>query len=151
MSEQQLRTTQRELLAQVDEGWHQFQRALAAFPAERLDEPIGEGWTRKQMLAHLAAWHESANERLANFARTGEQQPLTEDDDVFNARVARGAAGRTAGEVRDAVESSFGRLRRQIGHLSDEQLAALDGWPAGVIASNTFAHYRDHLADLDER
>jgi hypothetical protein len=140
-----------EFLARMDEAWAEFQGSLARFPAERLDEQIGEGWTRKQMLAHLAAWHESANERLAGYVRTGEKQQLTEDDDVFNARAARGASGRTAGEVRDALESSFGRLRRQVSHLTDEQLAALEGWPAGMIASNTYQHYREHLADLDGR
>lgn len=149
MNEAELPGSVRDTLARMDEAWQRLRRAIDSFPAERLDEPIGEGgWTRKQMVAHLGAWHESANERLARFIVSGEKQPLGEDDDTINARVARSAGGRTAGEIMDALENSFRRLRRQVGYLSDEQLAAHDGWPAAVIGSNTWQHYEDHLADL---
>ncbi|HUG47713.1 MAG TPA: DinB family protein [Candidatus Limnocylindria bacterium] len=138
-------------LRRVDDAWQGFRRALADFPVEHLDQHIGEGWTRKQMLAHIAAWHELTVERLAAFARSGEMQPLAIPEDDMNARVARSAEGRTAGEVLAAADGSFRRVRQQIGYLSDEQLAAHDGWPAAVIAGNTYGHYAEHLRDLDWR
>jgi hypothetical protein len=138
-------------LARVDEAWREFEQALTAVPAERLNERIGDGWTRKQMLAHIAAWHELTIERLSTFRKSGEIQAVGEEDDVINARAARAAAGRTTGEVFASAEGSFRRLRQQISYLSDEQLAAHDGWPAAIIAGNTYGHYAGHLSDLDER
>ncbi|CAN5737942.1 hypothetical protein BH24CHL6_BH24CHL6_13920 [soil metagenome] len=138
-------------LARVDEAWREFEHALTTFPTERLNERIGDGWTRKQMLAHIAVWHELTSERLSAFRKSGEIQALAESDDVINARAARAAEGRTTGEVLVSAEGSFRRLRQQIVYLSDEQLAVHDGWPAAIIAGNTYGHYAGHLADLDER
>jgi len=135
-------------LERIDAAWREFHAALDAVPRERLDEPLADGWTRKQMLAHISAWHDYASERLARLMQTGEQHSLSEDVDEFNARVARAAAGRTAGEVLDALEGSFRRLQRQVSHLSDRQLASHAGWPAEVIAENTYRHYTEHDADL---
>lgn len=149
MNERGVPETVSATLARIDEAWQAFRRRAIEFPAERMDEHLDGGWTRKQMLAHIAAWHDSANERLARFMADGRPQPLTEDDDVFNARIARAAEGRTVGEVFDSLEASFRRLRRQVSYLNDEQLAEHDGWPAGMIASNTFQHYDDHWADLE--
>jgi hypothetical protein len=135
------------MLAHIDGAWHAFWSLAVAFPTERMDEAIGRGWTRKQMLAHVAAWHDSATERLLALAATGERRPA-DPVDVFNARVARVAAGRTSGEVLNSADASLRRLRRQIEMLDDERLAADRGWAAGLIAANTYEHWREHEADL---
>lgn len=137
------------VLERVDRGWHRFNGALAAFPAERMGERLGGGWTRKQMLAHIAAWHDLTSDRLANFMKDGQIQALADHEDVVNARVARKAEGRTMGEILDALQTSFRRLRRQVSYLTDHQLRAHDGWPAAIIAGNTYEHYEEHLADLE--
>jgi hypothetical protein len=79
---------------------------------------------------------------------TGKSVPLTEDEDAINARTARQAVGRTAGEVLTDMDISFNRLRRQIARLTDDQVAAHDGWAAHVIAGNTYEHYAEHMADV---
>jgi hypothetical protein len=135
----------------VDKGWHQFFAMASAFPSERMDERLGEdgeGWSRKQMLAHIGAWHDEAHERLADLINTGEPSSRQVDTDVFNARVARIAVGRTAGEVLKDLEATFNRLRRQLGRLSDQMLVANDNWAAEIIASNTYEHYQEHAADV---
>ena len=142
------RPTVEETLERVDRYWRAFRVLVARYPRERIDEPIGRSWTRKQMLAHLAAWHDLSTQRLLDFQKTGRPQPLADEIDKFNARVARVAVGRTSGEVVDALDASFNRLRRQISQLSDEQLAADDGWAAEVIAGNTYDHYDEHAADV---
>ena len=113
---------------------------------------IGEGtWTRKQMLAHISAWHELTSDRLARYAEAGEPVglPGDEGEDAINTRTARGADGRTTGEILYGLDDSFRRLRRAVARLSDGQLAANDGWAAAVIAGNSFDHYTEHLPDLD--
>ncbi len=137
-----------EMFDLVDDGWRQFFRAAAAFPSERMDERLNDGWTRKQMLAHISAWHDLTHDRLGKLILTGEAAVIAEDADAINARVARQAIGRTAGETLNEMEMTFNRLRRQLGRLIDEQLAAHDGWAARCIASNTYEHYEEHRADV---
>jgi hypothetical protein len=141
----------RNTLRRMDEGWAAFSARVAALPIERLTVRIGEGgWTRKQMLAHITTWHEMTTERLLRFVESGDPVglPGDEEEDAINARTARASEGRTAGEVVFATGDSHRRLRRAVANLTDEQLAAHDGWAASVVAGNTFEHYAEHLPDL---
>ena len=144
--------TVREVLERLDGGWAAFSQAFRRLPAERLEARLGENeWTRKQMLAHIAVWHDLTIDRLAEQSQTGKPVEAEEDEEGVNARAARNAVGRTTGEVILALDESFRRLRREIARLTNEQLAANDSWAASVIASNTWRHYGEHLADLDTR
>jgi hypothetical protein len=138
-----------ETLARMDEGWAAFHGRVTSLPTEKLELRIGEGqWTRKQMLAHIATWHDLTVERLGRFAESGEPAELAEHEDRVNARAARAAEGRTTGEILLGMTDSYRRLRRQVDVLSDAQLAAHDAWAAFVIAGNSFDHYAEHLPDL---
>jgi uncharacterized damage-inducible protein DinB len=64
--------TVKEVLSRMDDGWSTFVQAVRGLPAERLEQHLGEdGWTRKQMLAHIAVWHDLTIDRLAERAETG--------------------------------------------------------------------------------
>ena len=115
-----------------------------------MDEHLDDGWTRKQMLAHIAAWHDLTHDRLGTLISTDKPDGAVDDMDRFNARVARQAIGRTAGEVLKEMEGTFNRLRRRVAQLTDEQLAAHDGWAVSVIAGNTYDHYEEHRADVHQ-
>jgi hypothetical protein len=142
--------TTRETLLRMDEGWAAFDGRVTSVPSERLELRLGEGaWTRKQMLAHIATWHDLTVDRLSAFAASGEPSELSEQEDVINARAARAAEGRTTGEILLAMADSYRRIRRQVSSLSDAQLAAHDGWAGAIIAGNTFEHYAEHLPDLE--
>ena len=144
--------TVRDILDRMDEGWNEFQQHVHRMPGEELEARLGEGaWTRKQMLGHISTWHELTVERLAGLISSGEPPAFDEDEDAVNARAARAAEGRTSGEVVQSMHDSFGRLRREVARLSDEQLLDHDGFAAAVIAGNSFGHYRQHLADLGVR
>ncbi len=144
--------TVNEVLARMDEGWAEFSDRVHALPAELLAARLGQdAWTRKQMLAHVAAWHDLTIDRLGAFAETGEPAELDEDVDAINARAARAATGRTTGEILLALSDSYRRLRREVARLSNEQLAAHGSWAATVIAENTDRHYAEHAVDLEAR
>jgi hypothetical protein len=139
----------RRTLARMDEAWATFDGAARSLKVEQLSarNPDG-GWNRKQMLAHIAVWHDLTAQRLLRFGETGEPPDPAGDEDAVNARAARGADGRSTGEVVLSIEDSFVRLRREVAKLTDEQLAANDGWAVAVIAGNTFDHYAEHLGEL---
>lgn len=144
--------TVKEVLARMDDGWADFESRVHALPAETLDARLGEdAWTRKQMLAHIATWHDLTVDRLGEFAETGRPVEVDEEDDTINARAARGAIGRTSGEVLLALNESYRRLRREVARLTNDQLAAHDSWAVAVISANTERHYAEHAVDLDAR
>ncbi|HUQ44098.1 MAG TPA: DinB family protein [Candidatus Limnocylindria bacterium] len=133
----------------MDEAWAAFRERAQAIPVQRLDARIGtDGWSLKQMLAHVWTWHDLTSDRLNAFASSGEPAELQDDPDAINARAARTAGGRTTGEILAGMEDSYRRLRREVGRLTDAQLAANDAWAATVLAGNTYDHYAEHLPDL---
>jgi hypothetical protein len=141
-----------ETLARMDEGWEAFRERLHGLPSQLLEVHIEQGgWTRKQMLAHISTWHELTVERLSGLAESGEPQGTPDHEDVINARAARGAVGRTTGEILLDIDHTYRQLRRKVARLTDADLTAHDSWAAAVIAGNTYGHYREHLADLDPR
>jgi DinB superfamily len=142
--------TSSDTLARMDEGWATFDGRVTSLPTERLAARIGgDGWTRKQMLAHIATWHDLTVDRLTKFADSGEPVELGETDDAINGRAARAAEGRTSGEIVLAMADSYRRLRRAVAALTDDQLAAHEGWAAAIVAGNSFGHYAMHLPDLE--
>lgn len=144
-----LPTTVKDTMRRVDEAWRSFHAAAVRFPAERMDERLSEhGWTVKQMLAHIAAWHDVTADRMIKFINTGHTPEFDQDDDVFNAMIARRAVGKTAGEILNDTDATFNRLRRQMQRLTDPQLNANDAWAAWVIRGNTYGHYDEHRPDI---
>jgi DinB family protein len=141
----------RNTLRRMDDGWAAFEERVRVLGNEQLSARLGDGqWTRKQMLAHISAWHELTTNRLLKFVETGEPTGLPGDEpgDSINARTARASEGRTTGEIVIAMTDTYRRLRRTIAALTDEQLAAHDGWAAAIIAGNSFDHYAEHIDDL---
>jgi hypothetical protein len=139
-----------DILARMDEAWTAFLGGVRTVTGGGLEVRLGDGlWTRKQMLAHVTTWHEMTIERLAKFVETGEPQDFEGDADAINARAARAAEGRTAGEVLLNMEESYRRLRREVGRLSDVQVTANDAWATAVIAGNSYDHYAEHMPDLE--
>ena len=147
--EPDLPKTMRDTLRAVDQAFTAFRAAAERFPLERMDERLSEdGWTRKQMLEHVAAWHDLTADRLVKLINTGKPAPLDRDIDAFNAAVARQAIGKTAGEILKDMDATFNRLRRQMARLNDAQLRADDWWLAYVISANTYGHYGEHWAEV---
>ena len=141
-----------ETLSDVDQAWAAFRAAVERFPSERMDERLTEnGWTRKQMLAHVAAWHDLTADRLVALTNTGHVPPFEQDTDAFNASVARRAVGKTLGEILKDMDGTFTRLRRQMARLTDAHLAEDDWYAAFVIGGNTYGHYEEHWADIHTR
>jgi hypothetical protein len=141
--------TTAELLRRVDAGKAWLDERLAAFPEERLDEAVGGGWTRRQMLQHFIVWHELTTQRLGEYQRTGRRPDLPRSTDEINDGAMEQAAGRGREELLADLDSSFTGLRAEIARLRDEQLPELESWPGSVVVGNTFGHYEEHRADLE--
>jgi hypothetical protein len=141
--------TMRETFARVDPAYAEFRKAAYAYPAEHMNDRIGEdGWTRKQMLSHVAAWHDLTTDRLIKAGASGQPVGLDRETDAINNAAARVAIGKSVGEVLKDVEASFARLRRQLLRMTDADLRIGESWAAAIIGGNTYGHYEEHMADL---
>ena len=150
--------TSKELLARVDDAWRQFREAVRGVGRARMSEPTGAGWTFRDLIAHVAAWHDLTTRRLGAFRETGRVAgpgdeaalglPAFRDADDFNARVIASHRLVGAEALVDELDTTFRALRAELSTLSDEQVRANDAWVSAVVGSNTFGHYAEHAKEL---
>jgi hypothetical protein len=169
-----VRLSKYELQVSIDETFAALVRELAAIPERAWDARGPHGWSITDHVAHLAAWE--ALELARAERRTGTPEILGLWVEALRRRFSRGAHGedawmrlpgdptrpsRAAGATL-AAEDAWMRLqeshRRLVRALWDLPEAALRRtWNpaspttlAADLATNTFEHYREHLAKIHE-
>ena len=155
------RTTEA-LLARVDAAWQPLRLAVAALAPDQLEVKTDAGWSVKEMLAHVAFWEETVLNRLPQLLGRhapdlsdwygGEGLNLSADwphYDVHNRREAEWAETQTIERVLSRLDTSHARVTSLLATLTDEQVAVQDIWEK--VAAETFEHYADHMADLQQK
>jgi len=150
-----------DLLAAV----HAAHAPIAAAAAALTDEALLvvpadlDGWTRKDVLAHLEHWHRYATALVVSADSGAEPFPDAEelDTDEENAQVQAANAGRTAADVRAGFAASFAELVAAVEAASDHALFDedvqpwIEGATADEVLGDTSAHYAKHAAHLGTR
>jgi hypothetical protein len=143
----------------MDAVWKDFREAVAALPPS-FDAASSSGWTVKEMLAHVAFWDETVQPFVDGMFRDRgwEPQESWHGGDPFDA-----SAGWPAADVHNSREATWARrnsptaVLERLDRAHERALALVEGLaPDEVaderyqefIASNTFDHYREHLAEL---
>ncbi|HVS20157.1 MAG TPA: maleylpyruvate isomerase N-terminal domain-containing protein [Planctomycetota bacterium] len=160
----------------MNAAWPTFRIAAGMLTDAQLDEKTASGWTYRQMLGHVAGWHELARRRISEYRATGNTQPSADagldallkalgvededraaltakwDMDRFNASIARASLRDDRHVLFTKLDGSFARLRDEAAQLTDEQVGAdiSDGRPfaVAVIEGDTYGHYPEHEAEL---
>lgn len=121
--------------------------------------PTLDGWTRKDVLAHVE-WCNHYAASVVEGVRTGvDPDPDTDDDapydvDVENARILEENRDRSATDVRQGEAASFQRLLAAVEAATDDELFLpdrqpwLDGTAAEEVEGNSTLHYREHAPHL---
>lgn len=107
-----------------------------------------DGWSLKDVVAHIAAWQRYSSGRLAAIGR-GEPDPGppgVEDD--FNAAARESSRTRSWEDVRAEAEWAHEAFVRTIETVPQDALARDDGLGAFVVAVNGVEHYEEHLPDV---
>lgn len=177
MASTQIPGTSKDLVARMSAAWPPFRVAAGMLTDAQLDEKTPSGWTFRQMLGHVAAWHELARSRIAEYARTGSTERsgdagldallkaigLDADDraalvarwdtDRLNAGVAKASLRDDRHQLFTKLDGSFTRLREEVGRLSDDQVSShvSDGrsFVYAVVGGDTFDHYPEHQVELE--
>lgn len=127
-------------------------------PEESLLEPAMDDWTGKDLLAHIAWWHDHSVLVIEGL-RAG-RQPYDGTDpanttDAFNERTHREHLQDPLAATRAAFHASFGRLSDALSTLTEDELFARDRWSwlggealVETILWDTSRHYEEHEANL---
>jgi hypothetical protein len=147
------------LLREIRETHAPIEEVEAALDDQALAGPAPEmeGWTRKDVLAHLEWWNDHSTNVIAG-NRSG-IDPYPGDDepwdlDAWNARILAENRVRSAADVRRGEAVSFLRLVAAVEGATDDELFTpdphpwLDGTVAETVIADSTAHYPDHVPHL---
>lgn len=147
-----------ELIRAMRDAHRRVADAIEHVPDERLLEPVMDGWTGKDLLAHLAWWHDHSA-MVIDALRAG-RRPYDENDpanatDAVNERTHREHLDDPPALARRAFDESFARLLAALEPVTDEELFADDRWPwlggealAEMILWDSSRHYEGHRDPL---
>lgn len=148
-----------ELMRAVLDGHQRTAALIGRIPNERLGQLTTDEWTGKDVVAHLAWWHDHSA-RVIKSLQAGHQpydrtQPANTTD-ALNERTHGQHLEDRPDVTRRAFMESFDRLLAALEPCSDEELFAIDRWPwldgealAETILWDTARHYDAHLEDLE--
>ena len=147
-----------ELLRTITAAHGEMAQLLDRISDERLQDPTMGDWTGKDVLAHLAWWHDHSLLVIESL-RAGRQPYDTTDPanstDSFNERAHREHSHEHSDVTRAAFDQSFERLVAAIMLLSDDDLFGADRWPwlgdealVEMLLWDTARHYEAHLEHL---
>jgi hypothetical protein len=150
-----------ELIRTMREAHGRVAAAIALVPDERLLEPAMDDWTGKDVLAHMAWWHDHSVGVIEGLRAGREPYDTTDPSnstDALNERVLRQHMDDPPELVRRAFTESFDRLLVALEPATDEELFSEDRWPwlggealAETILWDSSRHYDDHREHLERR
>jgi hypothetical protein len=141
-------------------GAHQnLARTIEDIPDASLLEPVMNDWTRKDLLAHMAWWHDHSVLVIESL-RAG-RQPYDgtapkNTTDALNERTHREHLADPPERTRQAFDESFTRLLAALERVTDDELFADDRWPwlsgealVETILWDSSRHYDAHREHLE--
>jgi uncharacterized damage-inducible protein DinB len=135
--------TRDEILARIDETWHEWLSAVEAVPPDRREEPGVCGyWSLKDLVAHIALWESVVAEHIQRWENGF---PTADHEvDAMNAEIVAENRGR-----------SFRLVRVEMHRAHQVALAAITGIEGDLdddvrdrIACETWDHYPEHTEQI---
>jgi L-fuculose-phosphate aldolase len=128
------------------DGYRRWEQAIAEVSPEATR---ADGWTLKEVVAHVSAWQQFAIARIRTIERG--DAPRRVDVDAFNAEVQARARRKSWDEVRGEAVSAHEAFLGVLDAVGAETLREQDGLGAYVFAVNGFGHYEEHRGDFATR
>lgn len=147
-----------ELVSTITTAHRDLAQLVERISDDRLGDPAMGDWKGKDVLVHLAWWHDHSALVIESL-RAG-RQPYDENDpanttDGLNERIHREHLGDRPDATRVAFNQSFERLLAAIKPLTDDDLFSAVRWPwlgdealVEMLLWDTSRHYEAHLEHL---
>ena len=137
-----------QLLDEFRASRREFVRRLLPLPPDRRTTPPAPGeWSARDLIAHVAAWIERANDHIPRLLlgwTPGEQI----DVDTFNAEAVASASGWTAEQALAAFRRAADRFEAIVGETDPCDIADSDEAVA-LLASIASELMNEHFDDID--
>ena len=150
-----------DLMARFRADMARLRAAVSRVPEERRGQVIGDGWTVKEILAHIAAWDREVVRGLDELLAGRRPAFVSYREDEFNALTAQASRGKSLADVLAEVQDAHEQLISRVERLTDEQWQQpspyqwSDQTPMTVASLFGYAykgqtHYAGHAAEIDE-
>jgi catechol 2,3-dioxygenase-like lactoylglutathione lyase family enzyme len=135
-----------ELRKAEDDGWHELHGLIDLLPPECVERPgyFEEGWSAKDLLAHVGAWLAQAGVALEQIG-SGTYRPSEIDVDALNGRYLEALRALPFDVVRAQADASRARML-----IASAGVTSLDDDAAFWIRKGGPDHYAEHLPRLRE-
>lgn len=135
------------LVERLDAEWTEVRGAVRRQGRAGMTEPTLEGWTYKDLLAHVIGWLQDVPRRIAAI-RAGTDRPIggQSEIDAYNARSVSERKLVGAEAIVDELDTSYRLVRDAVAGLSDAEVA--DPRIRGLVATRTYLHWDEHEKEL---
>jgi hypothetical protein len=156
-----------DLGALIRESRAAFEAAVARLTPEQFLAESDDGWSAKDVLAHVATWEQGTTAMIGGESRPEAMgivgDPETMDLDSINRQIFEMHRDRPAVEVMAMAREAHARLLAALTTIGDDDLQRpirdVGGGSGPVqesplirsIVSDTYEHYDDHLQSLRDR
>ncbi len=152
--------TRDEVLQALERDRAQLQAALEGLDHQVVTTvPVVGEWTIKDLLGHMAMWHQVALQFIADYKQTGLPKSLGFDDDAavdaHNRREAERRREWSVAQVGAELDASYRELAAAVAGLNDKQLNAPLPAPwqnattlERLIAINSYEHDPEHIGQM---
>jgi Protein of unknown function (DUF1706) len=139
------------LLREADEAFAELRRAIEGLTDDEMRQVWLGSWGVREILIHIAGWHEAMTPALGHIARGEAPYPAgTYDDfDAWNARFVLRKTGVKTDDVLAELDASHA------GFVAAARAVPGQHFEAGSAVRETFenngaGHYREHAAQIRE-
>lgn len=149
------------LLQEIRERRGALEALIAQFTTQQTDNPHPpDGWSVKDVMAHVAFWENYAAQRLQEAARGETPKMLGDVDEARLNQINADALQAGRAQSLEQVQADFARVHREL--IDAIQTVPQDPnavwwalWPdaetpRNLIEWNTTGHYDEHGADLQK-
>ncbi len=140
-----------EMLDRIDSAWRDFEQSYAGLPdAGLLVHGVVDGWSVRDILAHVAVWDAYALTALPGILETGEHPRYDYQDepiDTFNARMTREKRGLSLDEVRAELGETHARLLAYLRSVPPDDITVNTPFRER-LGADTWDHYPEHAAAI---
>jgi hypothetical protein len=151
--------SKQELIGHIRGERARLTEMLARFDnAKLLAATRNDGWTAKDILAHLTAWEERLLRWIQRWREHGEpgrpEIGVSWDEfDALNDQDHLASKNTALPNVRKASARAYEAVIRGVGDMTDEELAVRPETPDGpswswIVGANTYEHYQEHRAEM---
>jgi len=135
-----------ELRKAEDDGWHELHALIDSLPPDSVDQPgyFEEGWSAKDLLAHIGAWLAQAGVALEQLA-SGTYRAAEIDVDALNGRYLEALQALPFDVVRAQADAARARML-----IASAGVGSADRDAAFWIRKAGPDHYAEHLPRLRE-